>query len=62
VSHPPVTISCPDEPGTLTIKKPNSSVLRAIAEANDHTTNIKSTQQRNIADKLEKREHRAIIN
>ena len=41
--HPPIKISCPDEPGTLTIKSPNSSVLRAIAEANDHTTNIKST-------------------
>jgi hypothetical protein len=36
-------LPCPDEPGTLTIKNPNSSVLRAIAEANDHTTNLKST-------------------
>ena len=62
MTHPPVTISCPDEPGTLTIKKPNSSVLRAIAEANHHTAKIKSTNQRNIANKLEKKEHRSIIN
>lgn len=40
----------------------NSSVLRAIAEAQEHTSGIKTKKHRKLADLLEKREHRSFIN
>jgi len=55
----PVPVPAAKQPNT---PAPNSSVMRAIADANMQSAVDKVTQQRDVADKMEKLERQAAIN
>ena len=55
----PVPVPAAKQPNT---PAPNSSVMRAIADANMQSAADKVKQQRDVADKMEKLERQAAIN
>lgn len=49
-------------PAPVPAKAPHSSVMRAIASANESSSEVKVKEQRDVADKMERIESQAAIN